>query len=60
MSKNLSNKAIEDKISQITGSLALSSIIATKEMKDIAKKILNKELSADTAITSIKLKHSNK
>ena len=59
MPVDLSNKAIEYKISQISGSLALSGFVATKEMKEIAKKILSREMSIDTATESIKLKHSN-
>ena len=49
---------IEFKLSQIIGSLALSGVAVSDEMKETARKILNKEISVETALDDIRSRHS--
>jgi hypothetical protein len=60
MNKILTNAEIEFKVSQITGSLALSGIFVTDEMKNLARKILTEDISVDTAKDTIKIKYTAK
>lgn len=60
MTKVLTEKNVEYRVSQISGSQALSGIVVTDEMKGILRKVISGKITSDTAITSIKLKYMNK
>lgn len=53
MSEALTGNEIEFAVSQITGSLALSGVIVTNEQKEVARKILRKEISAESATQEV-------
>jgi hypothetical protein len=53
MSKALTENEIEFAVSQITGSLDLSGIVVSNNMKEVARKILRKEISAESATKEV-------
>ena len=53
MSEPLTENEIEFSVSQITGSLALSGIVVSNDMKEVARKILRKEISAESATQEV-------
>jgi len=53
MSEALTENEIEFAVSQLTGSLALSGVIVTNEQKEVARKILRKEISAESATQDV-------
>jgi hypothetical protein len=53
MSEPLTENEIEFSVSQITGSLALSGIVVSNDMKEVGRKILRKEISAESATQEV-------
>jgi len=53
MSEPLTENEIEFSVSQITGSLALSGIVVSNDMKEVARKIIRKEISAESATQEV-------
>lgn len=53
MSEPLTENEIEFSVSQITGSLALSGIVVSNDMKEVGRKIIRKEISAESATQEV-------